>query len=932
MKKGCLALVLHAHLPYVRHERAAWALEERWLYEALSETYLPLLQVFERLRKERVPYSLTLSISPTLLTMLRDEELGERYVKHLQKTIELTEKERGRTANEPIVRALADMYADQYGGLLNSYESSGRDVVARFADLQRSGHLELITCGATHGFLPTIGSEELRRAQIGIACDTHEAMIGSRPRGIWLPECGYLPGVERLLAEQSLQYFVLDSHSFGSKSVYHPLLINGTNVYALGRDPESTEQVWSSQIGYPGDPHYREYYRDIGFDLEESYIGNYVHPSGIRVNTGLKYFRVTGQGAHKELYDPQMARQRVEVHAEHFVRSRVEKIDALAQIAGGGERPPLITAPFDAELFGHWWYEGPSWVERVARKLAGSELAMVTPSGYLRQYPQAERAALSMSSWGRGGYADVWLNERNGWIYPHLHRLEERLVNAVRRAERQSQPARKALTERALRQLAREVMLAEASDWAFMITMETTEAYGVGRLSEHLKNAERLAEQIEAERVSAEWLAELERSTPIFPDLRLDHLLPANCTPDRQQPPLRVLMLSWEFPPRTIGGLARHVYDLSRELARAGVEVHVITCQGEGTEAYAHLAGVHVHRVEVPELQEGRFVEWSALLNIRLSAMGRRAIESFGPFQLIHAHDWLVAESALWLSAQFGLPVISTIHATEHGRNHGIHSELQAQIYQIERRLAERSHEVIVCSASMRQELQELYGVAAQKLHVLNNAVDRKALAEGVDGRSRRASEREKVVFYVGRLVPEKGVQVLLASAPSWMNRYPQARIIIAGIGPMLATLQDQARELGIEGRVEFAGFVTDQERNRLLRDADVAVFPSLYEPFGIVALEAMAAGAPTVVSRTGGLAEIVEHGEDGWLVEPGDSNSLSETILQLFADPITCQQVAERGQQKVIERYSWPAIAEGTIAVYRRALQQREQEVGGSR
>jgi 1,4-alpha-glucan branching enzyme len=932
MKKGCLTMILHAHLPYVRHEEHAHALEERWLFEALSETYLPLLAVFERLRESKVPFAFAMTLSPTLMTLLTDQEMAERYVKHLKKTIELTEKELVRTVHEPKMHDLARMYDARYRGLLDQYESCGRNVVAKFADLEASGHLELMTCCATHGFLPVIGREELRRAQVAVAVETHERLIGRRPRGIWLPECGYHPGIEQVLEEEGLSYFLVESHAFEENSIYQPLLVGRSNVYALGRDPESTRQVWSSIAGYPGDPDYREYYRDIGFDLDFAYIREYIHPDGIRINTGIKYYRITGPGGRKELYNPERAAEKCRQHAAHFTDSRLRRLHMIDWTPENGENPPLIVAPYDAELFGHWWFEGPQWLEQTALQLVDAALEMTTPSAYLAKYPGAKRAELSMSSWGRGGFADVWLNQTNDWIYPHLHRMEERLVNLVRRYERGACAQEQALTERALQQLAREILLAEASDWAFMMTMGTTVEYGLRRTTEHLARAERLAGLIEAGRVSVEGLCELEAATPIFPELNLSHFLQRDACSLQSRPGRRVLMLAWEFPPRTVGGLARHVYDLSRAMAEIGVEVHVITCHGDGTPEYEMIDGVHVHRVEAPFYEQDNFIEWAALLNIRMAAMGSRVLGAFGPFDLIHAHDWLVAVCAHLLSEVSALPLVSTIHATEHGRNHGIHNELQSRISEIERCLAHESLEVIVCSNYMKAEIRDIYGVPEGRIHVLPNGVDLKELSRGVSLSPQVKPSTGKTVLFVGRLVPEKGVQVLLASAPAVLQQHPDTRFLIAGIGPMLGYLTSQAQFLGIEANVEFLGFVSDEERNRLMRDADVAVLPSLYEPFGIVALEAMGLGTPTVVARTGGLAEIVEHRVDGWIVEPGDPGALSDALLQVFASAAATREVAERGHRKVTESFSWPAIARGTLAVYELALEKKAYEVGDRR
>ncbi|HEU4962286.1 MAG TPA: 1,4-alpha-glucan branching protein domain-containing protein [Bacilli bacterium] len=938
MKRGFLTMVLHAHLPYVRHERIRNALEERWFYEAMSETYLPLLAMWERLQRQGTPFSYALVLSPTLLSLLADAEMAARYAEHLQKTIRLTEKELVRTVHEPQVQELARMYRATYVDLSDRFERYGRNLIPQFVRLAVSGHLELLTCAATHGFLPVISREELRQGQIRLAVETHQRLTGLQPQGIWLPECGYFPGIEEVLEQEGLRYFLVDSHAFAASSaseqqgesghdLHAPLRVGASQVVALARDPQAAQQVWSSFVGYPGDGAYREYYRDIGFDLDWGYIREFVHPEGIRVNTGIKYHRVTGAGPHKALYQPDLAQKKVREHAAHFVAAR---LDALER-ESGKSRAPLITAPFDAELFGHWWFEGPQWLEQVALQVQDTALKLTTPSRYLQAYPETDAAAeMSMSSWGRGGYADVWVNETNDWIYPHLHRLEEKLIRLLHRKSRDGLEER---TERALRQMAREVLLAQASDWAFIMAMNTTVQYATERVETHVQQAMALAEAIERGEIPASFVQALEAQAPLFPELNVEAFLGRDMTAVRQKSSLRVLMLCWEFPPRTVGGLARHVYDLSRALAQEGIEVHVVTCHGADTPETEEIEGVTVHRVYLPDYEDGPFTEWAALLNIRLAAMGARVLSGYGPFDLIHAHDWLVAESARHLSEVGDCPLVTTIHATEYGRHHGLHNDLQRQIAEMEKQLAAESEEVIVCSQYMRAELRDIYGVDAEKLHVLPNGVDLTELRKGTEEQAYDHAHAlsdvntphfsAPTIFYVGRLVPEKGVQVLLEAASHVFAEIPHARFQIAGKGPMLAELQDLAARLGITDRVDFLGFVTDEQRNRLMRQASVAVFPSLYEPFGIVALEAMGLGIPTVAGRTGGLAEIIEHGDDGWLVEPGNARDLAATLLALLRNPQQTAAVAKRGLLKTETQFGWATIARDTCRVYRQAISQ---------
>lgn len=916
-----MAMVLHAHLPYVRHEESRQALEERWLFEAYSETYLPLLAIWERLERKGTPFAFALTVSPTLLTLLCDREMSSRYVRHLKKTVELARRELVRTVHEPEVQRLARMYYARYVELLDRFERYGRNIVPQLVGLADRGHLEILTCSATHGFLPALGNRNSQQAQIRVAVETHRRLTGRTPRGIWLAECGYVPGIESVLEEQGLQYFLVDSHAFdpvADSSVYAPLRVGSSQVYALARDPEAARQVWSSFVGYPGDPDYREYYRDIGFDLDFETVKDFVHPDGIRVNTGIKYHRITGAGDQKELYRPEIAEQRCQEHAAHFVASRRQKLDEITHFLGNNGQPPLIVAPYDAELFGHWWFEGPQWLEQVALQSAAAGVEMTTPGRYLDLYPEAKSAEMSMTSWGRGGYAEVWVNPANDWIYPHLHRIEERLIDLVRRKQRDGMDD---LTAQALRQMAREVLLAESSDWAFIMTMGTTVEYAVRRTEEHLHQAALLAEAIETGSIDEAVLRALEAASPIFPDLNLDVFLDGWDVENTAR--RRVLMLAWEFPPRTVGGLARAVYDLSRALAQEGAEVHVVTCHGDETLEREVVEGVCVHRVTAPVHEDGGdFALWATVLNVRLAAMANRVLSAYGPFDVIHAHDWLVADSALMLSEMSGCPLVSTIHATEYGRHHGLHNDLQRKIAGIEQELAQRSREVIVCSEYMRAEMRFIYQVPPEKLRVLPNGVDLAEVTRGTQQalglpRQRRGKDAGATVFYVGRLVREKGVQVLLDSAPAVLRVFPDTVFQIAGKGPMLEALQRQAAELGIGHAVQFLGFVDDERRNQLIEQADAAVFPSLYEPFGIVALEAMGIGTPTVVSQTGGLAEIVEHEVDGWLVEPGDSAQLAATLLQILSDPERAREASARGREKTITRYGWGSIARGTMQVY---------------
>ncbi|MEW8958859.1 glycosyltransferase family 4 protein [Neomoorella humiferrea] len=389
---------------------------------------------------------------------------------------------------------------------------------------------------------------------------------------------------------------------------------------------------------------------------------------------------------------------------------------------------------------------------------------------------------------------------------------------------------------------------------------------------------------------------------------------------------MRILMLSWEYPPQSVGGLARHVEDLAVSLARLRHTVHVLTLGRPGQAFERREDGVMVHRVDPYPVQAPDFLTWVLQLNARFLEEAMIITRKYGPFQLIHAHDWLVAFAGRALKHAHRLPLIATIHATEAGRNRGLYNDMQRYINSVEWWLTYEAWRVIVCSRHMRQEVQGLFQLPADKITIIPNGVYSQKFADiKVDPavRQRYAAPHEKIIFFVGRLVVEKGVQVLLEAMPRILASCPEAKLVVAGKGPMEEQLQSRARELGIGYKVTFAGYIDDSTRNQLYRAARVAVFPSLYEPFGIVALEAMAAGTPVVASSTGGLAEIITHRVDGMLAFPGNAPSLADNVLAVLNDEALAESLKVGGLRLVREVYDWENIARRTLDVYQEVYNQ---------
>jgi 1,4-alpha-glucan branching enzyme len=521
MPKGYLLLVLHAHLPYVRHPEQDRFLEERWFFEAVTETYIPLIKFFDRLRADGAPFKLTLSISPPLANMMEDPLLQKRCVRHLDLGLRLAERECERTQHWPDVHFLAQMYRRLFEEARQTFvERCGSRLVAAFREFADAGHLELMTCAGTHGYLPLLGGEPGSvRAQVWTAVREHERIFGRKPKGMWLPECAFYPGLDNVLAEAGICYFFVDSHGidhadprplFGvSAPLYCP-----SGVAAFGRHPLTSKLVWSKNVGYPADYNYREYYRDIGFDLDQGYLEPFQYAQGIRTHTGIKYHRVTGPTENKHLYNPDWARETAERHARDFVhRCR----DHAVRAGSGMPFPAAIVSPYDAELFGHWWFEGPQWIYYVLREMAGGgELALGTPAEYLAEHPIQQRAMPAASSWGRNGYNEHWVNPRTAWMWRPLHEAGGRMRQTV---QQRSAAEAGSLEDRTLRQAGRELMLAQASDWPFIVTNGTTEEYARRRFQDHLNRFHHLLNGLDGSELNPGKLEALEYMDAIFPEL-----------------------------------------------------------------------------------------------------------------------------------------------------------------------------------------------------------------------------------------------------------------------------------------------------------------------------------------------------------------------------------------------------------------------------
>ena len=393
---------------------------------------------------------------------------------------------------------------------------------------------------------------------------------------------------------------------------------------------------------------------------------------------------------------------------------------------------------------------------------------------------------------------------------------------------------------------------------------------------------------------------------------------------------MKILMLTWEYPPRVVGGIARVVYDLSRTLLKDGHDVTVVTYKDGDMPYFEDDRGVKVYRVDNYMINPNNFIDWIMQLNFNLVAKANEIIAEQGNFDVIHAHDWLVAYAAKTLKNSYNIPIVATIHATEAGRNSGIHDETQRYINDTEWMLTYEASEVIVNSNYMKNELQRLFGLPYEKINVVPNGVNLN-LFNGIERdynfRRRYAMDNEKIILFMGRLVYEKGVQHLISAMPKILNGYHDSKLIICGKGGMLDELKAQVNSMGIGNKVYFAGYMNGKDVQRMYKAADIAVFPSTYEPFGIVALEAMLSENPIVVSDVGGLNEIVQHRENGMKSYAGNPNSIADSILELLYDHKLCADITKKAKNKVRNEYNWSKIAQDTHFTYQKAICQSMAE-----
>ena len=510
MTKGNLAIVLHAHLPYVRSEEPG-SLEEDWFFQALVESYLPLLETLEEASKSKDQEpKLTIGLSPTLLSLLQDELLKNRFEKWVNIRLDVLS-----TLEKDCQKAVIDL-KEHLTRQLESWNICQGDLVERFKQLQKSKVIDILTCAATHGYLPLLRENpEAVRAQLKTAVTEHRRLFMSAPLGIWLPECAYYEGLDELMAESGLRYAVLDGHGLLNADprprygIYAPVCTS-RGVAFFGRDSESTLPVWSARDGYPGNPNYREFHRDLGWDLS---IEN-LKKIGIKGKRplGIKLFKISSHDTsleNKQEYDPQAAKENVKKDAENYLNDRKKQ---LIKLEKSMQMEPLLIAPFDAELFGHWWFEGPNFLSHLFTKSKEIGIKLTTLKEALQRTPQIQLCNPSPSSWGQGGFHNYWLNNSNAWIVHEWSKAGREMINIC------SEGLTEESNIKIIKQAGRELLLFQSSDWSFILKAGTTTELAKERINLHINRFWLLINAIKNRTTIDEKIfTEIEKEDCLFP-------------------------------------------------------------------------------------------------------------------------------------------------------------------------------------------------------------------------------------------------------------------------------------------------------------------------------------------------------------------------------------------------------------------------------
>jgi len=521
-EEGYLLLVLHTHLPFVKDAEHAFTREESWLYEAVADCYIPLLSMLSNLADLKADFRIAFSLTPCLAEMFNDHVLQERCLRYMDERVELAHKEIRTQCRFPALLETAQWYSRKFAFCRRWYEERcSRDILSAFIRLRDTGTVSILASGATHAYFPLWEIfPHLVDFQVRLGVHHYKKHINrGGPAGFWLPECGYFTNVDTILYENGIRYFFLDKHGILNA---HPRPGYGeyapvhcpAGVAAFGRNGLVHDLVWVKDKGYSGDPLYSDFNSDLSNDRNEKYLGFFSRPAG-NIKTGIKYGK-NASGPGNGIFDPAAAFDRCNEQANHFIAACQSHIEYLRARLG---KKPVIVALFDTELFGHWWMEGPIWLELMLKKLVFDQkkIRLISAEEYLANHPCNEVSMPSLSSWGYQGYSETWLMGRNHWIYPELYQAQESFQELLRRF-----PGPSGTVREALNQYLREFLQAQCSDWAFILHRETASDFAMNRIKTSIDNMSSVYRHLlHPESGDRQWLKHMQKKNDLFGDMDL---------------------------------------------------------------------------------------------------------------------------------------------------------------------------------------------------------------------------------------------------------------------------------------------------------------------------------------------------------------------------------------------------------------------------
>ncbi|WP_169864847.1 glycosyltransferase [Sutcliffiella halmapala] len=877
MNKTNMMLSLQAHFPVIHKDD--FHLEQQF-FERLSNIYLPILS---HIRNHLLKEPITMAFSPSFLEVLSNVRLMKRYYTYLQKKQALIENQwvQSQQIKE---KAIFFFYRTKIKKLMEFFLECEGEFILILKDYINTGRI--VAVSSSGAYFPFIQSKEGLQLHVELSVNAFEKHLGFSPKGFWSPYGVYSITLDKLLSDKGIEYAYISEQiiSGQSREVKDPVV----SPHGLLLIPHATNLIdlVIGEKGYQTGDNYLDPFSDIAYERKWDELKNFTIWEDFRAPTGLK-LRQKGKGSRTATwYDVETARECLDKHANHFM----EQLEIV-------RNEEVLSINLSLYQLGNDWLEAPYFLQLIMNKvITRNSFEWITPEHLITKKSSfSSLSSFSQKGWWSTINPKAYFSEKSQEMFRELVKMEQSLKIEVNGGK--SECAKHWL-------MANDYALLKSSN------QDVVKRFYVYKDSFYSD----LKQPIMENNLTI-------FNFPINPDVFYstnkthNHLIREEKKTGKQ----RILMLSWEYPPSVMGGLGKHVRELSKALSMEGYDVSVLTPSFIGAPSYERIDNTYVYRVKEFYQTNDDFHHYVARFNLNMVEL---AIELHRQrsFDIVHAHDWMVGLAARSIKEALSLPLITTIHALEIGRIQGNQmSQMQQKTYHQEKQLMMESDIIIVCSSYMEEVLHREYAFRKEKVHVIPNGVGEIPYERANESIQRLLNKYDynHLVLSLGRIVLEKGFDTFIQAAVIILESYPKCLFIIGGKGPLLVKFREQVANLGLENSIMFIGFLHEHEKAYLLHQCDMLVVPSHYEPFGIVALEGMIAAKPVIVSKTGGLASIVEEEHSGLLFESGVTKQLVSKIERLIENPEVGKRLGKNAKKIVKQKYSWEDVRRKTVAIY---------------